>query len=82
MYTLESYVQHISFSKRYPKIDQHLARHFEYYGGCLSSPPPFLSRTHLIFKPNCMIRNSQKNLCFCAENHNCYSIYKNKVKIA
>ena len=24
------------------KIDQHLARHFKYNGGCLSSPPPFL----------------------------------------
>ena len=28
--------------KTYFKIDQHLARHFEYYGECLSSPPPIL----------------------------------------
>ena len=24
--------------KRYSKIDQHLARHFKYHSGCLSSP--------------------------------------------
>ena len=28
--------------KRYSKIDQHLARHFKYNDGCLSSSPPFL----------------------------------------
>ena len=31
----------IRLNKRYSKIDQHLARNFEYYGACLSSPPPF-----------------------------------------
>ena len=31
-----------SNSKRYFKIDQHLALHFEYYGACLSTAPlPF-----------------------------------------
>ena len=30
--------------KGYFKIDQHLAPHFKYNGGCLSSPLPFLRR--------------------------------------
>jgi hypothetical protein len=29
-------------NKQYLKIDQHLARHFVYYGECFSNPPPFL----------------------------------------
>ena len=32
----------VCLMKRYFKIDQHLARHFEYYGECLLSLPPFL----------------------------------------
>ena len=30
------------YNKRYPKIDQHLTRHFKYSGAYLSSPPSFL----------------------------------------
>ena len=38
-----NYETHIQYPhKRYSNIDQHLARHFEYYGACLSSPPLFL----------------------------------------
>ena len=33
--------------KLYCKIDQYLARHFKYNGGCLSSPPSFLC-SHII----------------------------------
>ena len=32
----------ISNNKIYSKIDQHSARHFVYYGACLSNPPLFL----------------------------------------
>ena len=32
----------MSIVKRCFKIDQQLARHFVYYGACLSSPPLFL----------------------------------------
>ena len=46
--------------KRYSKIDQHLARHFKYNGGCLSSPPPFLSSQIIIPFSNSMISNNQE----------------------
>ena len=40
-----SFIRFVDFYsvKRYFKIDQHLAWHFEYNCACLSSPPPFLS---------------------------------------
>ena len=41
-YSSTSKFQAYCKQKRYLKIDQHLARHFEYYGACLSSSLLFL----------------------------------------
>ena len=45
------------------KIDQHLARQFEFYGACLSSPPlPFLmqSKNYPFFKFNDLNQSENK----------------------
>ena len=51
----------IRIMKRYFKIDQHLARHFDYYIECLSRPPPPFLYSHIITPfINSMISNNQE----------------------
>ena len=55
----------IYLSKRYFRIDQHLARHFECKVECLSSPPPFLCSQIIIPFLNSMTStNQEKGLDF------------------
>ena len=46
---------HQSLTKRYSKIDQYLARHIRYNGGCLSSPSPILCSETITPFSNSMI---------------------------
>ena len=46
--------------KRYFKIDQDLARHFKYNGGCLSSPPPFICSKIIAPFSNSMVSTNQE----------------------
>ena len=46
--------------KIYFKIDQHLARHFMYYGMYLSIPPPFLCSQIITSFPNPIISTNQE----------------------
>ena len=50
----------LNISKRYSKIDQHLARHLKYNGACLSSPPPFLSSQIITLFSISMISTNQE----------------------
>ena len=63
LWTELSFIQY--YYKRYFKMDQHLARHFVYYGGCLSNPPPFLCSQIMIPFLNSMIStNHEKGKIF------------------
>ena len=54
-----------SINKRYLKVDQHLARHFVYFGECLSNPPLFLSSQIITPFLNSMIyTNHEKGFSF------------------
>ena len=48
--------------KRYSKIVQHLARHFNYNGAGLSSPPPFLCSPKITPFSNSMISSNQQTV--------------------
>ena len=52
--------------KKYIKIDQHLARHFEFYVECLSSPPPLFQYSQIItpFNNSMISTNQEKRLDF------------------